>query len=642
MLADRSSANGSAPESQRQRPKRIPWRAIECVGIYAITALVAYWPTWPGDPNRIIDCSCGDPSQAAWFLAWTPYAIIHGVNPFFTTVINHPAGINLAVNTEMPLLGLLTSPLTLLFGPVASLNLLVWLAYPISASAMLLVLRRWTTWYPAAFVGGLLYGFSPYVIGQGRLHLNLVFVPLPPLIALATYEIFVKRTGSPVRWGALLGILVIAQFFISTEILASTFIVVVIGLAVLGASHPHKVLGSARMALPGIGTAACIVVIVLAYPTWMMLRGPQRYDVPYSFMNLRSGRSGLLSAFAPTSSMWFAPRALSELASATPGFTDIVENGSYLGIPLVLLALYLVARFRKHRWLPFMFVMALATYLLTLGPHLNVGANRTSVTLPFAYIERLPLVRLLNPIRMSLFVAMFVSMIVGLGLDRCWATWAQGSADRFANATRVPLRSRVPHLELALIALLLVSSGAFLIPHWPVKTSPAGIPPYFTSPSVDRIQPGGIVLVYPYPVPGAAQGMLWQAMTGMRFDVLGSYALNPDSEGMASEFPKEFEPSDVQRLLYEEEGVTPTTSYVSRLSPDNPSLVGELRRFLLENRVDTVLVAQGTARSRVIAGVVGLALGGPPVRSGQVNAWYGVQTRLRHGVVAVVTRRRAD
>jgi hypothetical protein len=50
----------------------------------------------------------------------------------------------------------------LLVSPIASVNVLLWLAFPLSATSMFFVLRRFVAWDLAAFAGGLLYGFSPY------------------------------------------------------------------------------------------------------------------------------------------------------------------------------------------------------------------------------------------------------------------------------------------------------------------------------------------------------------------------------------------------------------------------------------------------------------------------------------------------
>ena len=72
------------------------------------------------------------------------------------------SGQNFGVNGSMLALGVLFMPITKLFGPVVTWNIALRLAVATSAASMCFVLRRWTTWWPAAFVGGLIYGFSAY------------------------------------------------------------------------------------------------------------------------------------------------------------------------------------------------------------------------------------------------------------------------------------------------------------------------------------------------------------------------------------------------------------------------------------------------------------------------------------------------
>ena len=120
--------------------------------------------------------------QSIWYLEWIPFALFHGHNPFFTNFIDYPGGVNLATNTLASALGLAASPLTLILGPVATYSFLLRLALAVSATSMCFVLRSWTRWWPAAFAGGLLYGFSSYMSEQGPWHLSLAFMPIPPLI----------------------------------------------------------------------------------------------------------------------------------------------------------------------------------------------------------------------------------------------------------------------------------------------------------------------------------------------------------------------------------------------------------------------------------------------------------------------------
>ena len=113
-----------------------------------------------------------------WFLSWVPYALRHGLSFFHTGFLDYPLGVDLANNTSVPLLGLLAAPVTVLLGPIAAFNILLRLAFASSSASMFLVLRNWCRW-PAAFVGGLAYGFGPYMVTQGQNHLNLVFADDP-------------------------------------------------------------------------------------------------------------------------------------------------------------------------------------------------------------------------------------------------------------------------------------------------------------------------------------------------------------------------------------------------------------------------------------------------------------------------------
>lgn len=52
------------------------------------------------------------------------------------------------------------------------------------------------------------------MIGQGTLHLDLTFVPFPPLILGALYDLLVAPRRGPLRSRVKLGLLCVAQYFI--------------------------------------------------------------------------------------------------------------------------------------------------------------------------------------------------------------------------------------------------------------------------------------------------------------------------------------------------------------------------------------------------------------------------------------------
>ena len=81
--------------------------------------------------------------------------------------------------------------------------------------------RRFVSWWPAAFVGGLLYGFSPFTAATANAHLFLLFQAIPPLVILFVHR-FLRRARRP-RGGpaSRSGLCFVAEFYISTQAFAS-------------------------------------------------------------------------------------------------------------------------------------------------------------------------------------------------------------------------------------------------------------------------------------------------------------------------------------------------------------------------------------------------------------------------------------
>ncbi|MCU1494325.1 MAG: hypothetical protein JWO62_2089 [Acidimicrobiaceae bacterium] len=523
--------------------------------VYAALGLVAAFPIWPGDPSRIAACTCGgnkDPIQTAWFLAWTPYALLHGHNVFETTWINFPFGANLAQNTGVPLLGLLTSPLTLAVSPVASENLLRWLAFPLSAFAMYAVLLRWVRYAPAAFAGGLLYGFSPYMVGQASVHLDLSFVPLPPLILYALYEIVVRQEKSAARWGLILGALGTAQFYISAEVLATTALTAAIASLLLVVLRLRSVPGRLPHAVAGLSIAAAIGAASCSYPIYLMTHGPQRYVGPSMGLN-EVYNADLLGSILPTSSQLVAPDRLVAIGSSlVGGLSNVDENGSYLGIPLLVIVAGLVLRYRRRTWILFALVMALVMSVLSLGPRLVVDGryHRLPFALPFTAIRRLPLLENLLPARLALYVVLFVSILLAIGIAARHEDLAVRRLARASATERAaPGRRALTTAARPVVGAVVLASLVALLPRWPYR-SVSVIPQREERPAALRIVPAGsAVLTYPYVTPSTDVAMLWQAVDGMRFKLFGSYVLRREPTGGPTQLPSGLQPYDVEGML---------------------------------------------------------------------------------------------
>jgi len=490
--------------------------------------------------------------QTAWFLAWTPYALFHGLNVFMTTWINYPLGADLAQNTPIPLLGLITSPLTLAVSPVASENLLRFLAFPLSAFAMYFVLRAWVAYEPAAFVGGLVYGFSPYVVGQASVHLDLSFVPLPPLIMYVVYEIVVRQDKSRVKWGLGLGALMAAQFYISAEILATTVTIIAIAVCLLAIFRFRFVASHLWHAFGGLLIGGVLALVCCAYPLYLMTHGPLHYIGPSVALN-NTYNADLLGQFLPTTAQLVSPLKLVANSSASlGGMSNVEENGSYLGIPLVLILIGLVVRHVRRRWVLFAALMAVISSVLALGPRLMIDGKYYHLPfhLPFQVFSHISLVNDMLPVRLSLYVALFASVVLALGIAASHqdATRAREHQDAVGSTPLGVSRFKALATRTGVVVLSVMAVVA-LLPQWPYRSSPLGVPVAELPASLNIIPQSSAVLTYPYVAPATNEAMLWQALDKMRFKLFGSYVLRRGPGGAATQLPSGLKPYDVEGML---------------------------------------------------------------------------------------------
>src|SRR6516225_8541004 len=162
-----------------------------------------------------------DPIQFIWFLNWWPWAIAHGLNPFISYYVWYPHGFNMTWATSVPLAALLMWPLTWLYGAVVSYNVLSLLAPALSAWTGFLLARYLTRDTPASFIGGYLFGFSSYELGEMQNHLNLNMVFVVPLLVLLVVQ-RVRGDLSPPWFVVALALAMFFQLGFSSELLATT------------------------------------------------------------------------------------------------------------------------------------------------------------------------------------------------------------------------------------------------------------------------------------------------------------------------------------------------------------------------------------------------------------------------------------
>ncbi|HUC37835.1 MAG TPA: hypothetical protein VMR97_12030 [Acidimicrobiales bacterium] len=571
------------------------WRlgpACLSIGLYAAIGVVAFWHAWVSGPSQYALSGGGDQAASMWFLTWAPYSLLHGHNPLFSAYGNYPYGVNLMANTSTLPLGLLVSPVTLLFGPVVSFNLVGTLAFVLSAGAAYALLCRFTTWRPAAFAGGLLYGFSPYMVAQGIGHMNLVFVPLPPLILLLMHDVVVRQRGRPVLRGTALGLLAVVQFFLSSEVLLGTLVIGAAGVLVGALLARREVHLRLRYAATALVTAAGIAVALLAYPVWFLFDGPAHIVGPIQAFP-QAYRADLLGTVLPDSLMHFSPATFARTADQFAG--NATENGSYLGLPLVVLVVVGVVALWRVRVVRVAGILCAFAFVLSLGSRLVVHNHVTGVVLPEAIFDKLPLFKNVVPVRFSLYVTLCAAVVLAVVLER----------------VRMAHLWRRPGAALAVPAVLSVAVLLPVLPAWPYHMEQVSVPAYFTSGAANAIPQGSVVLVYPFPDAGFANPESWQASTYLRFEMPGGRFIVPRPGTRTQSSSRPSLTDDVLSALAA--GDAPART---------PTLRARVDAQLHSWRVRTVVaVPEGTDPQQAQAYLTWL-LGRPPTVSDGALTWY--------------------
>ncbi len=430
----------------------------------------------------------------------------------YSTSMHHPAGVNGGWNTSVLGLALPLVPVTWIAGPIVAFNLAIIAAPVASALSAAALAHRFVPRLPA-FVGGFAYGFSTYLVSQSSGHLNLAFAVLPPLVALGIVDLL--RPGPrarPLLTAGWLGCAIGWQFYLSTELLAGTFLAALCLLLALALfARPVLVRGGLR--LLGGGLLASGIAVLIGTPLLLAMftlpGAPGQTIRPHGVWNndlldpVVPGRYTLLGGGETP-----IPRQVPLDPSEIGGYVGIV----WLGFALVTV----IALWSSPRWARAVRVTAgagLLAWLLSMGaPWYAAGRTFWEVT-PFRAVELLPVLGNVLPMRLAVHSTLALAVLLAIGLH--------------AGLRSRRRRIRVLAPVAALVSLLLIAPGA-------VTARPVIVPAFYQGAYAAVIPEGSVVKTLPRPLamatPHADEAMVWQAVTGMHYRETGGYFIGSTPE----------------------------------------------------------------------------------------------------------------
>ncbi|WP_248885637.1 hypothetical protein [Acidithiobacillus acidisediminis] len=431
----------------------------------------------------------GDQESFIWFIKWWPYAISHGLNPFIARYIWSPSGFNLTWATSIPTLSILAAPLTILFGPIFSWNLLSLLAAPLNAICAFLLLRYLYKNNFAAFLGGYVFGFGSYVMGQLLGHLNLDFVCLVPL-AILLFVMSVKDDINRYYFVIIMAFIIFLEAGISTEILATSTLFGFISIAVfvfLQNVARKKILVSALYL-----SISYVLAAILLFPfLYFLIKGFS--GVPKIINSPTAYSSDLLNYIIPTPVTRIGRSVFSSIASRFTG--NYAEEGAYIGLPLLLFTSFAIRDYiaEQKRTGIALFIIFIVIIVFSLGPYLQVNGVNTHVIMPWTFFTHVPLIRGALPTRFTNYVSLMVAIFVGF-----WLSTQKVTKKRYMAA---------------------IASIVFIIPNISIYNwGGQHVPSIFTK---HKILAGSNVIVLPFGYTGPS--MFWQLESGMSFNMVGGY-----------------------------------------------------------------------------------------------------------------------
>jgi hypothetical protein len=170
-----------------------------------------------------------DTASYVWGFYWVAHQVTHLGNPWFTSYMAAPVGVELGFHTLMPLPGVLFTPLTLAFGPAFSYNLMVTLLPGLLCYAMYRAARLWLRSATGAVAAGVFFGLSSMLTQQTWYHLNIALGAMFLPIALEASVRLKRKPGR--RQAIILGLVMGAAVLTDQE--SSVLAAIVTGLVLL-------------------------------------------------------------------------------------------------------------------------------------------------------------------------------------------------------------------------------------------------------------------------------------------------------------------------------------------------------------------------------------------------------------------------
>jgi hypothetical protein len=410
---------------RRAASRTVP-RHLALLVVYLAAGVALTWPRATYLTRHLLP-ETRDVSGYVWDLWWTAHQVAHLGNPWYTNHMAAPVGIQLGFDTTMPLTGLIMTPVTLIFGPSASFDVLTILLPGLLCYVMYRAARLWLA-APGAIAAGALFGLSSMLAWQDWQHLNIA---LGTLFLPMTLEAAVRLRRRPgARQGLVLGVVLGASLLVNQE--SAVMAMLLAAAALLPWLIRHPAVARLRALAWGAVAAAIVASPQLVAMIMQAAGGGASVNGRTLAVTGKTYGVGLFDLFAPSQRV--ASYGLTSIANAAASVDGRTGEGMPIyGVVLTVLALCgLIAAWRRRSaWLLAAFWVGCSW--LALGAVLWVGrkprlpfldrwyAQRVSLIMPYTWFMRIPwLSDLREADRFAILGLVGAVLLAGAAVDWLW------------------------------------------------------------------------------------------------------------------------------------------------------------------------------------------------------------------------------
>lgn len=355
----------------------------------------------------------GDNFQHAWFLWHFAKAVEKLQNPFYTNLIFYPNRVNLSWSTTDPLAAILALPLNFSVGPIVSYNLVLILQLALAAFFARVLCLKICRNQAAALIGGICFGFSPFLLAHALGHLSLATAFPIPLYLLALDRVL-RRQNPSWKDGVILGL---ALFLTALGHYNYTVFCLLLTVLVLAVDLVFERMALLNRAWLPLFWASVTFLATFSPLLKVLVENGANIPRARPLEHIEQYSADVLGFLIPS----WNHLLLGHLARGLDPrlFVAGFEGTVYIGPVVLFLACFGLwkGRVTEPRWTARAAVLASTFYLLSLGPRFRFFGRQLAIPAPASVLYNFRWTRFLSaPARFHVTTALCLAILSSIGL----------------------------------------------------------------------------------------------------------------------------------------------------------------------------------------------------------------------------------